>query len=253
MALTQTRAITPYVMDLVITKANELGHPPSKAAIGSVLQRLAVCSNSNGVVDQSVRQLAEALFLSEAVVKRVLRAATAAGVLVTTRKGGGVAKLPTRRQLRLDYHGDGELYLANEPARHREPSTEVNRDPSHVNTDPTASNRDPLGIHTQNNYKEISLPGWSALNPLQADKAAEACEMILEGRREASKASIQNLEAWVLTVRRDIQNRYGKKIVSLIRSAPTAPISLIASCAENNNSAPLAPYAADAVADTQTE
>lgn len=253
MTTTQSRAITPYVMNLVLIEAQKIGHPPSRAAIGSVLQRLASCSNSEGVVDQSLRQLVDVLFISESVVKRVLAAATAAGVLVTIRKGGGVAKLPTKRQLRLDYHNDGGLYFFGEPARHKEPSSASNGDPSDPNTGPSAPNTGPLGTNTLNKYKELSPPSRPALSQLEADKAAEACEIILKNRREKCISTINNPHAWERTVRQDIESRYGNKIRSLIRAAPEAPVQLIASCAETGNSAVLAPYAADSVAAAQTD
>lgn len=249
MTATQSKAVSGHVIDLVAGQLKKSGHGASTAAVGSVLQRLATCSNGEGIVDQSIHQLAAALLISEPVIKRVLCAATDVGVLVTLRKGGGPKRMPTQRQMRLDYHRDGDLYLSNEPRRQGDPSSGSDQDPDDPIADPSAQNTDPQGIHTQRKNKDNVLPRTSPLTPSQVQRSEEAKRWLLSKRKEAHRDAIRNPAAWEQTVLQDINNTLGDKINSLINVAPTAPITLIASCAESGNSAALGPYVADVARD----
>lgn len=246
MSATQSRAVTGHVIAIVCDQLTRASHGASPAAVGAVLQRLATCSNGEGIVDQSVGQLASALRISEPVIKRVLCAATDVGVLVTLRKGGGPRRQPTQRQMRLDYHQDGQLYLFGETQRPQDLSPESNSDPAASFRDPTPRNTDPLGIHTQEENKEQLSSAVSALS-LELQQKAESIEYwLFERQREKHSSHIRNPVAWERTVRQDIKNRYGEKIAALLRVAPDAPCTLIGSCAESGNSMALAPYATSA-------
>lgn len=245
MTATQSRAVTRYVIDVVSKQLKDSEHGSSSAAIGSVLQRLATCSNGQGVVDQSISQLHASLDISESVIKRVLRAASMVGVLVTIRKGGGPNHMPTQRQMRLDYHGDGQLYLFGESRRHDDPRSTANGGPTIQITDPITENADPLGTHTKKENREEDHSHGSALTPATAERAEEVRYWMLNQRAATYKHHIRDKAAWERTVLQDIANKFGDKINSLVHVAPFAPVSLIASCAESGNSSALSPYAAD--------
>lgn len=245
MTATQSKAVTRYVIEIVSRQLKDSEHGSSSAAIGSVLQRLATCSNGQGVVDQSIPQLHAALDISESVIKRVLRAASTVGVLVTIRKGGGPNHMPTQRQMRLDYHGDGQLYLFGESRRHDDPSSTANGGPTTQNTGPITENADPLGAHTKKKNFEEDPSRESALTASIAQKAEEVRDWMLKQRAATYRQHIRDKAAWERTVRQDIANKFGDKINSLVHVAPLAPVSLIASCAESGNSSALNPFVAD--------